>query len=97
SESALKSGKKQDILLKVYGPDDDFHKAQEGGISLDDLSETADQIQKLEGVSIVGITAFPALQINEEKSDMVPTNKVNTLMKAKDIITEKRLPVKQVN
>src|SRR5699024_11105414 len=97
SESALKSGKKQDILLKVYGTDDDFNKAQECCISLDDVSETADQIQKLEGVSIVGITAFPALQINEEKSDMVPTNNVNTLMKAKDILTEKGLPVKQVN
>ncbi|MBW8347941.1 YhfX family PLP-dependent enzyme [Bacillus sp. IITD106] len=97
SESAIRLGVKQDILLKVVNPSDKIYPAQEGGIWLEDLEEEINRIQELKGVSIVGVTSFPNLELDTEKAEMVPTNNLNTLLKARDMLKAKGIAVKQVN
>ncbi|MEC5425213.1 YhfX family PLP-dependent enzyme [Virgibacillus sp. C22-A2] len=97
SNAAITEGVCQDILLKVVGPDDNIYECQEGGIPLADLDLAIDQIQSLDGVTIVGVTTFPNLELAEDKNGMVPTNNLTTLLEAKKILAKKGIPIKQVN
>nr|MBO2483165.1 amino-acid racemase [Bacillaceae bacterium] len=97
SAAAEKLGKKQDILLKVTGPDNKIYDGQEGGIELEQLADAAGRISRLRGVNIVGVTTFPTLRMNDDKTGMVGTNNLYTLLEAKKILEERGIPVKQVN
>ncbi|MDY0406739.1 YhfX family PLP-dependent enzyme [Virgibacillus sp. 179-BFC.A HS] len=97
SKAATDKGIQQDILLKVVGPNDNIYPGQEGGIPIESLSNTVDKIRQLKGVPIVGVTTFPNLQINAEKTGMIPTNNLKTLLQARDILIDKGITVKQVN
>ncbi|WP_077328543.1 YhfX family PLP-dependent enzyme [Virgibacillus siamensis] len=97
SEAAVSSGVNQDILLKVFNTGDNAYEGQEGGILIGNLSQMVDRIAKLEGVTIVGITSFPNLQLDIEREEMTPTNNLYTLLEAKRILMEKGIDVKQVN
>ncbi|WP_174614738.1 alanine racemase [Virgibacillus ihumii] len=97
SETAESLGKCQDILLKVTSYEDKCYEGQEGGILLKDLPETVDKIKSLTGVTIVGVTTFPNLELNEQKTTMIPTNNFHTLLQAKKVLTDKGIYIKQVN
>lgn len=97
SDAALRLGVTQDILLKVVGPEDQIFQGQEGGILLDDLSSATEKIGELGGVEIVGVTNFPNLRLSEEKSKMIPTNNLTTLLEAKEVLQQKGIKLKQVN
>lgn len=95
--AAQHAGIHQDILLKVIGPDDKIYDGQEGGLPLAHLAEAIDQIKQFPAVTIVGITTFPNLELNETHTEMVPTENFSTLLKAKRILQEKDIAIKQVN
>ncbi|GGM38594.1 amino-acid racemase [Paraliobacillus quinghaiensis] len=97
SEKATDLGMKQDILIKVIGPKDKIFNGQEGGVNLEDLSNTLEKIQELEGISVVGVTTFPNLLLNEARTKMCPTTNFTTLMLARDILEDKGIPIKQIN
>lgn len=97
SHAAVKLGVKQDILLKIVGPEDSIYESQEGGILLEDLPGVINQIVTLDGVSIVGVTTFPNLQLSMDKAKMIPTNNFGTLLLGKEILERKGIEVKQVN
>lgn len=97
SSTALRLGVYQDILLKVVGPEDNIYENQEGGILLEELPEVIDQIIALKYVTIVGVTTFPNLQLGDDKTRMVPTKNLTSLLKAQRILEEKGINVKQVN
>src|SRR5690625_7686866 len=65
SEVAERLNKTQDILLKVYDKKDAFYAGQEGGIFIDELVDTAQNIHELHGISIVGLYNFSNLNINK--------------------------------
>ncbi|ASN04539.1 YhfX family PLP-dependent enzyme [Virgibacillus necropolis] len=97
SSTAVELGVNQDILLKVVGPEDSIYESQEGGILLEHLPDVIDQIIELEGITIVGVTTFPNLQLATDKTQMVPTNNLSSLLKAREILEKRGINVTQVN
>ncbi|MGX9929683.1 alanine racemase [Virgibacillus salarius] len=97
SDAAVDIGTKQDILLKVVGPEDSIYESQEGGIPLGELHRELDRILTLPGVRIIGVTTFPNLQLADNKQEMVATANLTTLLKGKQLLEEKGITVKQVN
>ncbi|WP_042224031.1 YhfX family PLP-dependent enzyme [Oceanobacillus manasiensis] len=95
--AAASIGVEQDIILKVMDNDDSIYPAQEGGIPLQELEETIDRIKELSNVAIVGVTSFPNLQLASDKSKMIPTNNLSTLLRAKRILEQKGVTIKQIN
>ncbi|WBX79761.1 alanine racemase [Virgibacillus salarius] len=97
SDAAVDIGTKQDILLKVVGPEDSIYESQEGGIPLGELHRELDRILTLPDVRIIGVTTFPNLQLADNKQEMVATANLTTLLKGKQLLEEKGITVKQVN
>ncbi|WP_284139110.1 MULTISPECIES: YhfX family PLP-dependent enzyme [unclassified Virgibacillus] len=97
SVTARQMGKVQDILLKVVDSEDKIYHGQEGGIPLHSLEQTIDNILQLTGVRIVGVTTFPNLQLNSLNLEMIPTENLSTLLRAKKILEKKGIEVTQVN
>ncbi|MXW28218.1 MAG: hypothetical protein F4Z80_05010 [Chloroflexi bacterium] len=58
SEAAIGLDIRQDLLLKVTGPDDFAFAGQEGGIPVERVVEVAGRIRDLPGVRMVGVTGF---------------------------------------
>ncbi|MFD2628906.1 YhfX family PLP-dependent enzyme [Oceanobacillus kapialis] len=95
--AAAKVGVEQDIILKVMDDDDSIYPAQEGGIVLRELGDTIDRIKGLSNVKIVGVTSFPNLQLAPDKTKMIPTHNLSTLLQAKKILEQKGITIKQIN
>ena len=97
SDTAERLGIRQDVLIKVFSDEDKIYPGQEGGIHLHDLPPVIDKMMTLKGIKIVGVTAFPNLQINDAHTKMVPTPNLATVLKARDVLIDKGITVKQVN
>ena len=98
SKEAEKLGIKQDIVLKIINNDDLIYEGQVGGFKIDDLLECAERINELEGVRIVGVTAFPCFLYNEQTKDIEKTRNVTTLLKGAKILKEGLgVDIKQIN
>jgi len=88
---------RQDIMIRPYSSRDFFWPGQEGGIELDDVEKTAKAIQKLKGVNLIGVTSYPAVEINEEKTGLVANSNFDSLIKAANILEKLGIEVKQIN
>ena len=98
SKEAKKLGIKQDIALKIIDDDDLIYEGQAGGFKVGDLLESAKKINELEGVSIVGVTAFPCFLYDEQTKEIEKTRNINTLLKGAKILKESLgIDVKQIN
>jgi len=97
SEEAVKQGKVQDILVKVYGDHDLIYPGQEGGFRLEDLAAELAKLSALPGIRVAGVTTFPNFQLAESKAEMEPTENFYTLLKAKQILEDHGFAVGQVN
>ncbi|MCG4583983.1 alanine racemase, partial [Anaerosalibacter bizertensis] len=86
SKEAKKLGIKQDIALKIIDDDDLIYEGQAGGFKVGDLLESAKKINELEGVSIVGVTAFPCFLYDEQTKEIEKTRNINTLLKGAKIL-----------
>jgi len=99
SEAAIGLGKVQDVLLRVYGKDDIFFTAQEGGIPEEELTIAVEGILKLKGVRIMGVTSFPCLNYNLTPDEEIrPTPNFHTILRAADVLRDKfGIEVLQIN
>jgi predicted amino acid racemase len=97
SDAAEKLGKKQDVILRVIRPTDMIFPGQFGGFLLDDLEAHLDDLLKLNGIRLIGLTSFPVLQLNQEQNDFSFTSNMETLQKAREIFERKGIEVKHVN
>jgi len=87
SRAAEALGKQQKILIRVFGDGDMIYPGQTAGIHLNDLAGFVAQIRDLPGIQIAGITSFPCFLYNTEKDDIAPTANLQTVLKAKEILT----------
>ena len=87
SRAAEALGKQQKILIRVFGDGDMIYPGQTAGIHLNDLAGFVAEIRNLPGIQIAGITSFPCFLYNAEKDDIAPTANLQTVLKAKDILT----------
>ena len=89
----------QDLLIRVYSPDDLFFGGQEGGIPEADVSTTAKAIRELRHVRLVGVTAFPCVRYNarpdEPEAELTPN--FHTIMRAAEVLRKLGFEVTQVN
>ena len=98
SEEAKRSGRTQDLLLRIVGPDDIFFEGQEGGIAEADLPSVARAIAALPAVRINGTVSFPCIRYNPTRDIPVePTPNFHTIVRAADVLRELGHPVTQIN
>ncbi|AOT70357.1 YhfX family PLP-dependent enzyme [Geosporobacter ferrireducens] len=98
SEEALRLEMRQDILLKVVGPNDLVCEGQVGGFKEEELIEKAKEIKKLQGVTITGVTAFPCFLYDSEKGKIKETENVYTVIRSvKKLKEELGIEIKQIN
>jgi predicted amino acid racemase len=95
SDEAVRLGLQQDILLRVYRPDDYFYNGQEGGFPFEELSRSVEQIRTMPGIRIAGVTSFPNLLVKD--GAVQPTKNVRTLQAAAEQLRQSGIAVKQVN
>ncbi len=65
SAAAVKTGRVQSVLLKVYSDDDFLYPGQESGFVQHSLHEVVAEIQNLPGLHLAGLTHFPCLLWDE--------------------------------
>ena len=98
SQAATELNVKQDIILKVIDKDDMAYPAQEGGILIDDVLQTADFISGFDNLNIVGVTGFPCALYDFEKHTMNASPNLHTIIKAAELLDSKLgLDVKHIN
>ncbi len=82
------SNRKQKIVLRIVDDDSDLYSGQVGGFSSNELKMLIDKISKLKNIAIGGLTVFPALLFNNELGEIVPTNNMKAMNRAKDILNQ---------
>lgn len=97
SDAAIALGKIQNVILRVIKPEDMVYPGQFGGFLLGQLDGYLDEILKLKGIRVIGITSFPVLQINDEKDDFAFTSNIQTIQKAREILENKGVAVTHIN
>lgn len=87
NEAAEKLGRKQKILLRVCGKKDVIYSGQTAGFHLEELEETAGMILlKYKNLEIAGVTSFPCYLYDEKLGDIEPTENLNTVKAAEEIL-----------
>jgi predicted amino acid racemase len=97
SKAAENLGMTQDVILRVIKPSDMVYPGQYGGFLIGQLEEDLDELLKLKGIRVIGVTSFPVLQINEKKDDFSFTSNIQTLKLALEILENKGVKVTHVN
>ncbi|MFG2136263.1 alanine racemase [Streptomyces sp. NPDC048650] len=73
SEAAVRLGVVQDVLVRIEGAAGAVHPGQEGGVPLGGLEAFAAGVERLPGVRIAGVTAFPCLACAPGSGRVAPT------------------------
>lgn len=97
SAAAQKLGKVQDVILRVIKPGDYIYDGQFGGFLLDQLEQQLPALQQLKGIRVIGLTTFPLLKINEQHTDFMFTDNLNTLKQAKTVLEANGIQVLHMN
>jgi predicted amino acid racemase len=97
AEQARKQGIQQALLLKVYHPDDVLYPGQEGGFTLDELPQAAEQIAALLNVNIIGVTHFPCLLCAEGSTTPYATPNFTTLLTAAEQLHQQGFDIQHIN
>ncbi len=98
SKEALNMGIVQDILLRVVGPRDMIYEGQLGGFKEDELIAVSKEMKKLNGVNIVGVTAFPCFIFDPFSGCVKKTENADTIIRcARKLREESGIEIKQIN
>ncbi|MFE7131582.1 alanine racemase [Streptomyces sp. NPDC057638] len=79
-------GTVQDVLVRVEGAPEDVHPGQEGGVPVDRLDSFAQQVERLPGVRIAGVTAFPCLLCDPVSGRPRPTATLGRAVRAREVL-----------
>lgn len=97
NECAKRLHRKQKILLKVVGREDLIYSGQVAGFRLEHLEEAIQEMKQLEFIEIAGITSFPCFLYDEQQHITNPTNNLDTLFQAKEILYKHGITVENIN
>ncbi|PUA36378.1 amino-acid racemase [Paenibacillus elgii] len=97
SDAALELGHVQDVVLRVIKGGDTIFPGQFGGFPLEALDGQLPELLKLKGIRVAGVTSFPVLQINPERTDFAFTSNMETLASAVERLKHRGIEVKHVN
>ena len=90
SAAATRSGRVQDLLVRVFAPGDEFYSGHEGGIPLEELPAMIGHIAGLPGVRFAGLTTFPALLFDPATGRARTTPNMATLTRAAESVQQHR-------
>jgi predicted amino acid racemase len=77
--AAVRLGREQPILARLYSSGDEFYSGHEGGFPAADIVRVADEIDALEGARFAGVTTFPALLFDPATKGLRRTHNLHTL------------------
>lgn len=87
SDMAIKLGRKQKIFLRIANEGDFIYNGQEGGFTLQQLSDEINKLEELPGVTISGLTSFPCVLIQGDHPTATPN--VQSMQKAKHLLEQR--------
>lgn len=97
SAAAVRAGRVQSVMLKVYGKDDFLYPGQESGFPLRYLNDVVSEIRRLPGIHIRGLTHFPCLLWDEKTAETLPTPNLRTLVAARRQLAAADIHIEQLN
>lgn len=97
NQAAAACGKVQKLLLKVVDKQDMIYSGQSAGFWLEDLKDIANEVKTLENVEIQGVTSFPCFLYHEDVKEIQPTPNFQTLLKAKEILSNCGIEIENIN
>ena len=96
--AAAELGRRQALMLRVYGDFDMIYSGQTAGFHLDELKETAIWIKtECPQLEIKGVTSFPCYLYDETAGDVLPTRNLETVKCAVEILKSCGVDVTLVN
>lgn len=87
SDMAIKLGRKKKIFLRIANEGDFIYNGQEGGFTLQQLSDEINKLEELPGVTISGLTSFPCVLIQGDHPTATPN--VQSMQKAKHLLEQR--------
>ncbi|MFF2014245.1 alanine racemase [Streptomyces sp. NPDC058195] len=84
SRAARRLGSVQHLLVRLQGAPGTVHPGQEGGVSPERLDDFAERVERLPGVRIAGVTAFPCLRCDPDTGEPEPTANLPLALAARD-------------
>ncbi|MBJ8877246.1 YhfX family PLP-dependent enzyme [Citrobacter koseri] len=97
SAAAVKAGRVQAVMLKIYGEQDFLYPGQESGFPLARLDDVVNEIRRLPGLHVTGLTHFPCLLWDDASGETRPTPNLHSLVKARQQLEEQEIAIEQLN
>lgn len=98
SEAASAQGRCQDVLLRIWEPNDFAYRGQEGGFTVHELPSAADAISILPSIRVAGVTAFPCLLFNYETGRVEATSNFDSLLAGAHVLHDQLgIGISQIN
>lgn len=97
SAAAVKAGRVQAVMLKIYGEQDFLYPGQESGFPLARLDDAVNEIRRLPGLHVTGLTHFPCLLWDDASGETRPTPNLHSLVKARQQLEEREIAIEQLN
>ncbi|MDX3854429.1 alanine racemase [Streptomyces sp. AK02-01A] len=87
SDTARDLGFVQDVFVRLEGAAGTVYPGQEGGVPLDALDDFAAAAERLPGIRIAGVTAFPCVLCDPATNLPAPTANFELALKGRDLLT----------
>jgi predicted amino acid racemase len=97
NEYLKNTNRKQKVMLRIISDQDRIYSGQHAGFHIDELEETIKELIKLEHIDIKGLTSFPCFLYNENTNKNEPTENLNTILKAKEIVEKFGINIENLN
>jgi len=91
------TNRKQKVMLRIISDQDRIYSGQHAGFHIDELEEIVKQLLLLEHIDIKGLTSFPCFLYNENTNKNDPTENLNTILKAKEIVENLGVQIENLN
>ncbi|MBP0456288.1 alanine racemase [Streptomyces montanisoli] len=89
SDAAAGLGRVQDVLVRLEGASGTVYPGQEGGVPLEQLDAFAAEAERLPGIRIAGVTAFPCVLCDPATGVPAPTPTFELAVKAKALLASR--------
>lgn len=86
SEAATELGFVQDVLVRLEGVEGTVYPGQEGGVPLARLDAFAEAAERLPGIRLAGVTAFPCVLCDPATGAPYATPNFAMALKARDVL-----------
>ncbi|MEU2790736.1 alanine racemase [Streptomyces sp. NPDC007100] len=89
SDAARRLGRAQDVLVRIEGAPGTVHPGQEGGVPIGGLAGFASEAERLSGIRIAGVTAFPCVRCDPGSGRPYPTATFELVREARALLASR--------